>query len=144
MAVRLSPSIATAIVAAVTVLLGLLGLFYPESVMNLLGFAIAPTRSLAGVHGEVRATFGGIFTIAGAYLAWTALDPGRNRQVIFFASLLWLGACGGRLFAVFVDGNPGFFGWFSIVFEGTMGGLLIYASQGAATMPAAEAEPFGT
>ncbi|MGH7818861.1 MAG: DUF4345 family protein, partial [Candidatus Binatia bacterium] len=70
---------------------------------------------------------------AGAYTLWSATDPGRNRSLIFFVSLLWFGAAVGRVFGIFVDGNPGIFGWLSVVFEIACGGVLAVASQSAAS-----------
>jgi hypothetical protein len=142
----MNPRIATGAVGAIMLALGSLALFLPEFVMaQVLGFAVHPSSAVATVYGEVRATYGGLFVIAGAYLLWAALNFESNRSLVFFVGLLWLGAAGGRLFGVFVDGNPGLFGWFSVVFELTGGGVLVAASRMAAAPAEAESSPsFGT
>ena len=48
------------VVGAVTLLLGLLGLFRPEWTMNFLGYAVASNAPATFVRGEVRAVYGGL------------------------------------------------------------------------------------
>jgi hypothetical protein len=60
-----------------------------------------------------------------------AMNPAANRGRLVAIGLLWLGACGGRLFGVTVDGNPGVFGWLAVMFEAVMGSALLLAAQRA-------------
>jgi hypothetical protein len=125
----------------VILLMGLAGLFYPDRVMGLLGFTVLNTTQSAAVLGEVRATYGGLFTVMGAAVVLAALNPAGNRGRLLAIGLLWLGACGGRLLGVAVDGNPGVFGWLAVVFEGAMGSALLLAAQRAGSALVAEAAP---
>jgi hypothetical protein len=124
----------------VILLMGLAALFYPERVMGLLGFMVLNASESASVLGEVRATYGGIFTVMGAAVLLAAANPAANRGRLVAIGLLWLGACGGRLFGVTVDGNPGVFGWLAVVFEAVMGTALLLAAQRAGS-PAESLEP---
>ncbi len=131
----------TAIVAGLIMIgLGMAGLLYPDRVLGLLGFNVPIASHIAAAYGEVRATYGGLFLVAGIFTALAAMDPVANRSRLLFVGLLWLGACGGRLFGVFVDGNPGLFGWLSVAFELAVGGALCIASQ-STPAPAQVAEP---
>jgi len=134
----------TALVVAVVILaLGVAGLIYPERVLAFLGFAVQNASHSASALGEVRATYGGIFVVMGLYAVHAALDPFVHRSRLRFIGFLWLGACAGRLFGVWIDGNPGLFGWLAVVFELVVGGALVLAAQTAepppplATVPAA-------
>ena len=111
--------------------LGIAGLIYPERVLGLLGFTVFNASHAAAAYGEVRATYGGLFIVMGIFTVMAAMDPGANRSRLLFVGLLWLGACAGRFFGVFVDGNPGLFGWLAIAFELAVGGALCLASQAA-------------
>jgi hypothetical protein len=135
--------VATIVVGIVTLALGVAGLVYPERVMGLLGFMQADPSHAAAVLGEVRATYGGIFTVLGIYTLVAAVNPGANRGRLVLLGLVWLGALAGRLFGVSVDGNPGLPGWLSAAFEAVMGGTLLFAAQTAAppAAPAATAPP---
>jgi hypothetical protein len=124
----------------VILLMGLAALFYPDRVMGLLGFMVLNASESASVLGEVRATYGGIFTVMGAAVLLAAANPAANRGRLVAIGLLWLGACGGRLFGVTVDGNPGVFGWLAVVFEAVMGTALLLAAQRAGS-PAESLEP---
>jgi len=59
------------------------------------------------------------------------MNPAGNRDRLVAIGLLWLGACGGRLLGVTVDGNPGIFGWLAVLFEAVMGSALLLAAQRA-------------
>jgi hypothetical protein len=115
----------------IILLMGLGALFYPERVMGMLGFMIVNASDAAAVLGEVRATYGGIFTVMGVAVLLAAMNPVVHRGRLVAIGLLWLGACGGRLFGVTVDGNPGVFGWLAVVFEAVMGSALLLAAQRA-------------
>jgi len=143
-----NPRVTAVVVGLVIVILGAAGLFYPERVMmGLLGFAVPNPSLAAGAHGEVRAIYGGLFLVMGAYTVLAAMDPAANRGRLLFVGLLWLGACAARLFGVYADGNPGVPGWLSVVFELAMGGALVAAAQTATTpatqfqSPAAASQP---
>jgi hypothetical protein len=130
----------TLVAGTVILLMGLAALFYPDRVMGLLGFMVLNASESASVLGEVRATYGGIFTVMGAAVLLAAANPAANRGRLVAIGLLWLGACGGRLFGVTVDGNPGVFGWLAVVFEAVMGTALLLAAQRAGS-PAEPLEP---
>ena len=142
----MNPRIITTVCGLLTLILGVLGLVYPEFVMStVLGFTVDPKFSANFVRGEVRAAYGGLFSVMGVATVLAAMDPVANRARILFVGLLWLGACAGRLFGVLVDGTPGLWGWLLVVFELAVGGALVAASQGfpatATTAPAAITPP---
>jgi len=121
--------VATVLTGSIILLLGLAALFYPERAMGVLGFAIPATERGNSVLGEVRATYGGIFVVMGVYTLLATADPWAHRARLLFIGLMWLGACAGRLLGVYLDGNPGIFGWLGVVFELAIGGTLVAASQ---------------
>lgn len=129
----MNPRITVGTVGVITLLLGLGGFLQPQSVMNLLGLAVAPNASETFVHGEVRAVYGGLMIVAGVLTLLCVGDPRANQRRLLMLGLLWLGACGGRVFGVFADGNPGAFGWLSVVFELALGGALVFSSQSGGT-----------
>jgi Domain of unknown function (DUF4345) len=133
--------VATALVGLVSLGLGFAGLVYPERMMGLLGFSSQNASHLAATLGEVRATYGGIFLVLGAYTLLAAFDPAGNRLRLVLLGLVWLGACAGRLFGVYVDGNPGLIGWSSAAFELVMGGTLLLAAQSRGTAVEIAATP---
>jgi hypothetical protein len=118
-------------VGAVTLLVGLCGLFRPEWVMNTVGYAVASNAPATLVRGEVRAVYGGMLIVAAAFTLLSAPDPHENRGKLLLLGLLWIGVGAGRLFGVFVDGNPGVFGWLALALELGGGTALIFASQTA-------------
>ena len=143
----------TLAVGLIILALGAAALFSPERVMGFLGFAFASQASSAATLGEVRATYGGVFTVMGLLTVLAAINPAANRGRILFVGLLWLGACAGRVVGAFVDGSPGLFGWLSAAFELAVGMVLVVVSQAASdvaavsraapspSLPAAEAPP---
>jgi Domain of unknown function (DUF4345) len=133
--------IVVAIVGAITLLMGLGGLFRPEWVMNFVGYAVASNAPTTLVRGEVRAVYGGMLIVAAVFTLLSAPDPRENQGRLLLLALLWIGAGAGRLFGVFVDGSPGIFGWLSLALELAGGGALIFASQaaGRASIPTAPA-----
>jgi hypothetical protein len=125
----MNPRIVTLVAGSLILGLGLLGLLYPERVMGILGFAVLTMDRAPGVLGEVRATFGGVFVVMGIFALLAAVDPHLHRTRLRFIGLMWLGACGGRLLGVFLDGGPGLFGWLFVAFEAAVGGALVVAAQ---------------
>jgi hypothetical protein len=125
----MNPRVTAIVAGLIMIALGTAGLLYPERVLGLLGFTVFNASHAAAAYGEVRATYGGLFLVMGVFTLMAAMDPAANRARLLFVGLLWLGACAGRLFGVFVDGNPGLFGWLAIVFELAVGGALCLASQ---------------
>ena len=119
------------VVGLIILALGGAALLSPERVMGLLGYTFASRTSSAATLGEVRATYGGVFTVMGLLTALAAINPVANRGRILFVGLLWLGACAGRVFGASVDGSPGLFGWLSAAFELAVGLALVVASQAA-------------
>jgi len=134
----MNPRVTTIVVGVLTIIMGMFALTRPELVMqHLLGFAVDPGFSAYFVRGEVRAAYGGIFTVMGIYTVLAAMDPATNRGRILMIGLMWLGACLGRLYGVVVDGTPGVWGWASAAFEAVVGGMLIAVSQMTPETPAA-------
>ncbi len=125
----MNPRILTLVVGTIVLVLGLAGLVYPAFVMNLLGYQVAPTTTVAFLQGEVRALYGGVLVVAGIFTLLSAADPRADQGRLVLIGATWLGACGGRVFGVFIDGNPGLLGWLSVAFEAALGGALLYASQ---------------
>ena len=119
------------VVGLIILALGGAALFSPERVMGFLGYALARQASSAATLGEVRATYGGVFTVMGLLTALAAINPVANRGRILFVGLLWLGAFGARVFGASVDGSPGLFGWLAAAFELTVGLVLVVVSQTA-------------
>jgi hypothetical protein len=127
-----------AVVGVVTLLLGVAGLLRPEWVMNFVGYAVASDAPATLVRGEIRAVYGGLMIAAGVLTLLAAPAPRVNQGKLVLLGLLWVGTGCGRLFGVFVDGNPGVIGWLAVVLELGGGAALLYASQFAAdrTAPA--------
>ena len=127
--------IVVAIVGAVTLLMGLCSLFRPEWVMNFVGYAVASNAPATLVRGEVRAVYGGVLIVAAVFTLLSAPDPREHQGRLLLLGLLWIGAGAGRMLGVFVDGNPGIFGWLSLALELGGGGALVVASQAAGRTP---------
>lgn len=126
----MNPRVTTTVIGVLTTIMGVLALTYPALVMrHVLGFTVAPTYTANFVLGEVRAAYGGVFTVLGIYTVLAAMDPATNRGRILMIGLIWVGACVGRLYGVVVDGTPGAWGWLSAAFEAVIGGMLIAVSQ---------------
>lgn len=134
----MNPRLTTSVIGVLTTIMGVVALVYPELVMQrVLGFAVDPQFTGAFVRGEVRAAYGGIFTVMGIYTVLAAMDPATNRGRILMIGLLWIGACLGRLYGVAADGSPGAWGWLSAAFEAVVGGMLVAASQMTPEAPVA-------
>jgi hypothetical protein len=131
----MNPRLGIILAGGVTLLLGLAGLLYPERVMGLLGFAVLNPSHAAAALGEVRATYGGLFVVLGVLTLRAALDPPAHRARLVRLALLWFGACAGRGIGVYLDGNPGPFGWLSLVFEAVLATILLLAAQARSPAP---------
>ncbi len=131
----MSPRLTTAAAGAVTLLLGLAALVYPERMMGFLGFTVLNPAHAAAALGEVRATYGGLFVVLGLLTMQAALDPGAHRGRLVRLGLLWLGACAGRGLGVYVDGNPGLFGWLALAIDAVLAILLLLAARAPAPTP---------
>ena len=134
----MNPRVTTSVIGVLTIVMGMLALVYPDMVMRqVTGFAVDPRFPENFVRGEVRAAYGGIFTVLGIYTVLAAMDPANNRGRILMIGLVWVGACLGRLYGVVIDGNPGWWGWASAAFELVVGGMLVAVSQMTPEKPAA-------
>ena len=127
----MNPKIIVGVIGGATVLLGLIGIFYPEQAMHMVGYGYTNPENRPGTLGEVRAIYGGLTLMAGVITLLAAPDPRANQGRLVLLGLLWLGACGGRLLGVFIDGNPGVVGWLAAASELIGGGGLLFASQAA-------------
>ncbi len=127
----MSPRLITIVVGMVMLALGVFGLIYPERTLGLLGLAYANPSHMAAALGEVRATYGGLFVVMACFTLLAGLDPKAHRPRLLFIGLLWVGMCLGRLFGVYVDGNPGLPGWLAAAFELAIGAALVAVAQGA-------------
>jgi hypothetical protein len=134
----MNPRVTTTVIGALTTIMGVLALTYPALVMqHVLGFGVLPTWPASFVLGEVRAAYGGVFTVIGIYTVLAAMDPVTNRSRILMIGLIWLGVCLGRLYGVVVDGSPGVWGWLTAIFEAVIAGMLIAVSQMTPETPSA-------
>ncbi len=131
----MNPRVTTIVVGLIILGLGLFGLVKPLAVLGMIGLSFLNATDAPGALGEIRATYGGIFTVMGIYTLISAMDPALHRGRLLFIGLLWLGACAGRLFGVYVDGNPGLMWWGAAVFELLVGGTLVLVSQSTPAQP---------
>jgi hypothetical protein len=135
----MKPVVITATVGLLTVALGCVGLFDPLLVMGFVGFDTASASYSANVLSEVRAVYGGLFAVIGAYTLLAAPSPGSHRARLVFIGLVWLGIFGGRTFGMWMDGYPGVKGSVSAVLELLMGiGLLISSRAEVSSSDAAQ------
>jgi len=109
-----------------TVLFGVGALVFPQRVMDYAGFAVSSTASVAHATGEVRAVFGGLFVVLGAWILLAALREWR--LVLGVCGSLFLGAAAGRLVGVYVEGVPGVGGWTGLLLEIGFGGGLLWSA----------------
>jgi drug/metabolite transporter superfamily protein YnfA len=72
----MNPRITTSVIGVLTTVMGMLALIYPKMVMQqVTGYAVDPGFSANFVLGEVRAAYGGVFTVIGIYTILAAMDP---------------------------------------------------------------------
>jgi hypothetical protein len=123
-----NPRIVAGTLGAITLLMGLGGLVTPDRVMAFVGFAPSTEANRVIALGEVRAVYGGLFTVLGAFTLWGAIDPAGKRSALLMAGLLWLGLCAGRSIGISVDGNPGVLGWIAVLWEAAFGAGLVWSA----------------
>ena len=104
--------------AALTLALGLLGLFAP-------GFAAEMVELSARTHpgrSEFRATYGGLFVGLG-------LVPLATQEPVAFlvAGAAWVGAALGRVVSITLDKSLSPRNWLAVGFEGAIGALCLCA-----------------
>jgi len=122
----MKPVVITTTVGLLTLALGCVGLFDPLLIMGFVGFDTASASYSAAALSEVRALYGGLFVVLGAYTLLAAANPGNHRARLVLIGLLWLGILGGRIFGMWMDGFPGVKGSASAAVELLMGiGLLL-------------------
>jgi hypothetical protein len=122
----MNPRIVTLVIGIITTVFGIGGLISPTLVMErVVGFAVDPAFSENFVRGEVRAVYGGLFTVLGVATLLSAMNVAQQRARILLIGYLWLGLCGGRLLGAMLEGSPGLLGWLSVAFELVIGGLLV-------------------
>lgn len=124
----MNPTLITAAIGLVTIGFGLIGLFNPGMVMGTLGLETTPPFR-ATVMGEMRAVYGGMPLVLGAFTLLAALDPAKHRSRLTLIGLVWIGVCAGRLFSITIDGPPGLVGWGNAALELVGGVLLLVASR---------------
>lgn len=132
----MNPAVVTGAIGAMTFLMGIAALAMPELVMaRVLGFAVDPSFSENFVRGEVRAAYGGVFTVIGLFTLLSARSPSLHRGRVLMLACFWFGLGGGRLLSAVVDGSPGGFGWFAMAFELLIGSALLYSSLATPAVP---------
>lgn len=125
----MNPRLLTGAVGALTLLFGLAGLFYPAIVMSFANLSPVTESMRAAALGEVRAIYGGAFTVLGAFTLRCASHPSLHRGTLLMIAVIWLGIFGGRMIGVVIDGNPGLISWAGGALEILAGGLLLAASM---------------
>lgn len=132
----MNPRIVAGVLGAITLVMGLAGLFTPDRSMAFVGFAPSTEANRVLALCEARAVYGGLFTVLGAFTLWGAIDPPGKRAALLMAGLLWLGLCAGRSIGISIDGNPGVFGWIGVVWEATFGLGLVWSAVAKLPTPA--------
>lgn len=102
--------------AAITVLLGLLGLFLPAKAAVFI--SLSPVGPVG--RSELRATYGGFFLLLGLGCVFL-----YTPAAFLLVGLAWLGAAFGRLFSILIDRAASSKNFGGVVFEAGIGLLLI-------------------
>lgn len=102
--------------ATITLILGCLGLLFPDRVSELLG--IRGEGPLG--KSELRATYGGFFLCLGAGCLATQSDT-----VFMVAGSAWWGAAIARSISLFVDNSRSWKNLLGLVIEATIGAMLL-------------------
>ena len=102
--------------AIITMLMGCLGLFFPQRAAAFTGLTAvtAPGRS------ELRSTFGGLFVMAGSIPLLTTLPA-----TFLVVGLSWAGAATGRIVSIFADNANVPKNWIAVLFEAAIAALLL-------------------
>jgi hypothetical protein len=105
--------------------MALLGLTDPSFYLGFIGYSIADPAGTAFAMSEIRAIYGGLFAIIGAFTLLSAIDPLAHRSRLAVLAWCWLGIGGGRLLGVMLDGSPGPRGFGLLALELIAGALLL-------------------
>ena len=97
----------------ITLIFGVVSLVNPFFMARVLGLTFTEPRGVS----ELRATYGALFTVMGAVMLWALLTRHRSAGWLRFAGLLWLGAAGGRLVSIVVDGVPTLYNFLVLALE---------------------------
>ena len=102
--------------AIITVLMGCLGLLFPQRAAAFTGLTAvtAPGRS------EFRSTFGGLFLFAGSIPLLTMLPA-----TFLVVGLSWAGAAAARIVSIFGDNANVPKNWVAVLFEAAIATLLL-------------------
>lgn len=132
----MNPRILVALIGGFTAAIGLAALLHPAAAMQFIGYGVGTNASAQFLSGEFRGVYGGLMVAAGVITLLCVPAPRANAGRLLVIATLWAGVGGGRLLGVFVDGNPGFFGWFSMILELGGAALLVYAAHAPDPPPA--------
>jgi len=105
--------------ASATILMGCLGLFFPNRASALTGL----TASTVEARSEFRGTLGITFILLGLFPLLT-----QSPHVFATAGLCWAGAALGRVVSIFVDRGHSPKNWGAVVFE-TLFAVLLLVGQ---------------
>lgn len=111
----MNAKVVSASIGLFTCAFGLIALVYPQRVLHLAGFAVAPTASVAQVTGEVRALYGGLFLVMGSWILFAVLREAR--LLLFATGTMFLGAALARITGAYLEGSPDIWGWIGGVAE---------------------------
>jgi hypothetical protein len=125
----MNPRVIVALVGGFTAAIGLAAALYPAPVMHFIGYEVGSNASASFLLGEFRGVYGGLMIAAGVATLLSMPAPRANSGRLMLIAMLWVGVGLGRLFGAFLDGNPGIFGWLSMLIELGGAGLLIFAAQ---------------
>lgn len=102
--------------AAITILMGCLGLFFPEKASALTGLVAATPSARA----EFRGTLGVTFIFLGAVPL-----ASQNPHAFLTAGMCWFGAGVGRVISIFLDSGNDRKNWGAVAFETVLACLLL-------------------
>jgi hypothetical protein len=102
--------------ACITVLMGCLGLFFPQRAATFTGLKAVTTPG----RSEFRSTFGGLFLFAGIAPLILAMPA-----TFLLLGLSWAGAAAGRVVSIFADSANSPKNWIAVAFEAAIATLLL-------------------
>jgi hypothetical protein len=87
---------------------------------------LVPAEGKAEGRSEFRATYGGLFLVPHAFVAW-AVFTGQPGAALAAAAIgvAWLGSGLGRLLSFVLDKTATPVNWFNVFFEALLGALLL-------------------